>query len=181
MKSDKSVGRAPGLVYITKCIFRGLEGEQLLKPLFLERLGAAIAAIGDASLPAHLAALLRDVAPYDYTVVFGYRGEARPLDLYDDFPEGRRRTFVADYQEGPYLLDPFYLSATRPVAAALYRMRDLAPDRFYQGEYFRNYYNRTGLAEEIGFFTDVGEGAMVVLSLMRAERPFAAKCRVYWV
>ncbi len=119
--------------------------------------------------------MLREVAAYDYTVVFGYRGEVPPLDLYDDFPEGKRSTFVADYQIGPYLLDPFYLSATRPVAAGLYRLRDLAPDRFYQGEYFRTYYSRTGLAEEIGFFTDVGEGAMVVLSLMRAERPFATK------
>ena len=139
----------------------------------LSRTGALIAAMGHDGFAPALASLLQAVAPYTYTVVFGYHGPARPLDLYDDFPASKRRIFVSDYQEGPYLLDPFYLAVTRPVAAGLYRMRDLAPDRFYQGEYFRNYYVQTGLAEEIGFFIDIPQGATVVLSLMRDERPFS--------
>ncbi|THD85182.1 helix-turn-helix transcriptional regulator [Aliigemmobacter aestuarii] len=136
-------------------------------------IGAAIAAIGDERFPAALAGLLRAVAPYTYTVVFGYRGAARPFDLYDDFPASKRRIFVTDYQEGPYLLDPFYLAATRPVPVGLYRIRELAPDRFYQGEYFRNYYIQTGLAEEIGYFIDMPGDATVVWSLMRDEKPFS--------
>ena len=139
----------------------------------LARTGAVIAAIGTEGFPPALTRLLKAVAPYTYTVVFGYSGPARPLDLYDDFPAGKRRIFVTDYQEGPYLLDPFYLAVARPVPTGLYRMRDLAPDRFYQGEYFRNYYIQTGLAEEIGFFVDIPQGATVVLSLMRDERPFS--------
>jgi DNA-binding CsgD family transcriptional regulator len=142
---------------------------------FLDLLGRAIETIGAESFPSAMTAALRALTPYSYTVAFAYRGDARPLDLFDDFPADKRRVFVADYQEGPYLLDPFYLSATRPVAEGLYRMRDLAPDRFYQGEYFRNYYIRTGLAEEIGFFTDLGQGVTVVLSLMRADRSFSAR------
>lgn len=140
-----------------------------------DQAGTVVGAIGTPAFPAALAALLRGVVPYTYTVIFGYCGPARPLDLFDDFPAGKRRVFVTDYQEGPYLVDPFYLAATGPVDAGLYRLRDLAPDRFYQGEYFRNYYIKTGLAEEIGYFTDVGEGAVVVLSLMREERPFSAR------
>lgn len=138
----------------------------------LTQLGDVVAAIGQPAFPERLAQFLRGIAPYSYTVIFGYHGAAAPVDLFDDFPEGKRRVFVGDYQEGPYLLDPFYLAATRPVAAGIYRMKDLAPDRFYQGEYFRSYYVRTGLAEEIGYFTAIGGGAMVVLSLMRADRPF---------
>jgi DNA-binding CsgD family transcriptional regulator len=145
--------------------------EAALMPL----IGAAIAAIGTPDLPAKLAALLRATAPYTYTVIFGYRGTARPLDLFDDFPAGKRKIFVTDYQDGPYLLDPFFLAASRPTAAGLYRIRDLAPDRFYQGEYFRNYYVQTGLAEEIAFFTPLPEGANVVLSLMRDDRGFSAR------
>lgn len=141
----------------------------------LVRTGAVIASIGQDGFAPALTSLLQAVAPYTYTVVFGYSGSARPLDLYDDFPASKRRIFVTDYQEGPYLLDPFYLAVTRPVLAGLYRMRDLAPDRFYQGEYFRNYYIQTGLAEEIGFFVDFPEGVTVVLSLMRDERPFSTR------
>jgi DNA-binding CsgD family transcriptional regulator len=54
-------------------------------------------------------------------------------------------------------------------------MRDVAPDRFYQGEYFRNYYVQTGLAEEIGFFVATGRCTVVVVSLMRAQKAFSAK------
>jgi DNA-binding CsgD family transcriptional regulator len=136
---------------------------------------AVIAALDTPELPRTLAMLLRQVAPYSYTVIFGYRGADRPLDLHDDFPPGKRKVFVTDYQAGPYLLDPFYLAAVRPVPPGLYRLRDLAPDRFYQGEYFRSYYAQTGLAEEIGHFVDLPDGAFLVLSQMRAEKPFSQR------
>lgn len=141
----------------------------------MDLVGAMIADLGTPALPGRLAAYLRSVATYSYTVIFGYAGPSRPLDLFDDFPEGKRRVFVTDYQDGPYMLDPFFLAATRPVARGLYRMRDLAPDRFYQGEYFRSYYVRTGLAEEIGFFVDIDPATTIVVSLMRADRPFSPR------
>lgn len=135
-------------------------------------LGAAIASIGaDGFCPA-LTAWLRSVVPYTFTVVFGYKGDSRPIEIYDDFPQDRRKVFVSDYVEGPYLLDPFYLGAVGPVLPGLYRLRDLAPDRFYQGEYFRTYYMRTEVAEEIGYFAHMQGDAHVVLSLMREERVF---------
>lgn len=134
-----------------------------------------ISAIGTTAFPAMLAGLLRTGAPYSYTVMFAYRGTARPRDLYDDFPAAKRKIFVSDYQEGPYLLDPFYLAAIQNIASGLYRMRDLAPDRFYQGEYFRNYYVQTGLAEEIGFFVTLPGSVVVVVSLMRKEKSFSVR------
>lgn len=124
-----------------------------------------------------LARALRQVAPYDYTVIFGYRGEERPLDLYDDFGPDIRDIFVTMYQAGPYLLDPFYHASRSGVGPGLYRMRELAPDRFYQSEYYRSYYIQTGLSEEIGFFLPTGDGARVVISLMRAGHSPAFSAR----
>lgn len=135
--------------------------------------GEVVASLETPVLPGALARLLRQVAPFSYAVTFGYCGPDRPVDLHDDFPPGKRKVFVTDYQAGPYLLDPFYLGAVRPVVPGLYRLRDLAPDRFYQGEYYRNYYAQTGLAEEIGFFVGLPDRAVIVLSLMRAERAFS--------
>jgi DNA-binding CsgD family transcriptional regulator len=137
--------------------------------------GQLVDAIGAKRFPVVLTELLRTAAPYSYTVIFGYRGAARPLSLFDDFPTSRRKIFVTDYLEGPYLLDPFYLAATRPVSPGLYRMRDLAPDRFYQGEYYRSYYAKTGLAEEIAFFIDIAPSVCVTLSLMRTEKLFSVR------
>lgn len=126
-------------------------------------------------LPKKLASLLRTIAPVSYVVAFGYHGTSRPLALFDDFPANKWRVFVGEYQEGPYLLDPFYLACAKPVAAGLFRIKDLAPDRFYQGEYFRNYYIQTGLAEEIGYFVTLPGDVTVVLSLMRSERAFSGR------
>lgn len=137
--------------------------------------GEVVATLDTPALPRALTGLLRQVVPVTYTVIFGYRGAERPIDLHDDFPPPRRKTFVTDYQAGPYLLDPFYLAAVRPVAPGLYRLRDMAPDRFYQGEYYRNYYAQTGLSEEIAYFVDLPGQSMLVLSLMRTEKPFSRK------
>ncbi|SDL47372.1 helix-turn-helix transcriptional regulator [Aliiruegeria lutimaris] len=142
---------------------------------WMEDAGNVVEQIGTKTFPATLAAGLRRVAPFDFTVVFGHVGTDAPIDLYDDFPRSKRRIFVEDYQAGPYVLDPFFLAATDPITPGLHRMREIAPDRFYQGEYFRSYYARTGLAEEIGYFIDVSGAGMVVVSLMRADKSFSAK------
>jgi DNA-binding CsgD family transcriptional regulator len=141
----------------------------------MEATGQLISSIGEDNFAHCLSTALREVAAFDFTVVFGYLGSAQPVDLYDDFPRGKKKIFVEDYQEGPYLLDPFYLASAKPVESGLYRLRDLAPDRFYQSEYFRNYYVQTGLTEEIAFFVNLPDKAVVIVSLMRIEKSFTAK------
>lgn len=120
-----------------------------------------------------LSKALRNIVEYDYTVIFGYVGTSRPLALFNDFPEDRRRLHVDEYLEGPYLLDPFFLASTGEVAPGLWRLSEIAPDRFYQGEYFRSYYAQTGLAEEVGYLIDVHDNLSIVVSLMRKTRRFS--------
>lgn len=138
------------------------------------------ATVGRASMPdaefgetfrQMMAALVR----FDYVVVFAYRGKERPIDLYSTFDPEEHIVFVTLYQAGPYLLDPFYHTA-RERRAGLFRMRELAPDRFFSSEYYRSYYVQTGLAEEVGFFVTLDDDVTVVLSLMRREKtgPFPA-------
>ena len=76
-----------------------------------EATGQLIADIGGTAFATSLSGALQEIAPFNYTVVFGYFGSERPLDLYDDFPSIKRKIFVEDYQEGPYLLDPFFLAS----------------------------------------------------------------------
>lgn len=139
--------------------------------------GADVAQVIDSiekpELPQNISKLLRNIAEFDYTVIFGYVGTSPPLALFNDFPDDRRRLHVDEYLEGPYLLDPFFLASTGTVAPGLWRMSEIAPDRFYQGEYFRNYYAQTGLAEEVGYLIDVHENLSIVVSLMRRTRRFS--------
>lgn len=53
-----------------------------------------VAALDSPLLPQALAEVIRQVAPFTYTVMFGYYRTAQPLDLYDDFPTGKRKIFV---------------------------------------------------------------------------------------
>ena len=132
--------------------------------------------IGDLEKPNFAQSLskgLNSIVGYDYTVIFGYVGTAKPLALYDDFSPERRVLHVDQYVEGPYLLDPFFLASTGKVEPGLWRLSDIAPDRFYQGEYFRSYYAQTGLAEEIGFFVTIHENLSIVVSLMRKTKRFS--------
>lgn len=135
--------------------------------------GRAVLADGEAGQAFRdmMAALVR----FDHVVVFAYRGNARPVDLFSTFDPADYEIFVALYQAGPYLLDPFY-HAARNGRSGIFRMKELAPDRFFSSEYFRSYYSQTRLAEEVGFFVPAGGDVTVVLSLMRCEGsgPFPA-------
>jgi len=140
-----------------------------------DHIAQVIAAVDTSPFPAVLVQALRHVVPFDYSVFFAYRGQERPICPYDTFTPEQRIVFVTDYLEGPYLLDPFYQAYVDRMAPGLYRLREIAPDRFYHSEYFRSYYRRTGLAEEIGFLVSLPHDTMLVISLMRAgtSAPFS--------
>lgn len=136
-------------------------------------------ALGTPAFAGKLAEGLRSVMPYEFTVIFGYTGKDRPLALFDDFTPARRKLHVDDYLEGPYLIDPFFLASIGDTAPGIWRLKDIAPDRFYQGEYYRSYYAKTGLAEEVAFLIDLDTEFQIVVSLMRTEKKFSkAEMRV---
>ncbi|MEC5320401.1 LuxR C-terminal-related transcriptional regulator [Brenneria populi subsp. brevivirga] len=142
---------------------------------WVESSAKVVDSLGTPDFAPSLIDALRTVVPFEYTVIFAYYEGRKPLALHDDFPDKKRRVMVDDYQAGPYLLDPFFRHAAACATPCLVRLRDLAPDRFYQGEYFRNYYIQTGLAEEIGFMVNSGQGVSVVISAMRESRRFSAR------
>ena len=132
-------------------------------------LAALIDTIGHANFTGALVNALSHVVFFDHMVIFSYQGDRRPYCVFDTFTPEQRWIFVSLYEDGPYLLDPFFQASRSGIKPGLYRMRQFAPDRFYQSEYFRSYYVKTGLAEEVGFFFPLKSGETVVLSLMRAE------------
>lgn len=131
-------------------------------------LAKCIDAIGMESFPTALVDALRSLVEFDYSVVFAYYQNERPLCLFHTFSQKRRLVFVDDYLKGPYLLDPFFKACSRQIEPGLYRLSDVAPDRFYQSEYYRSYYIQTGLSEEVCFILYPANGVAVAISLMRS-------------
>ncbi len=137
-------------------------------PAWLSMLGRSIDAIGDEAFPQILVDALKSLTDFDYSVVFAYYQSERPFCLFHTFSPEKRIIFVDDYLKGPYLLDPFFKACGRHVDTGLYRLREIAPDRFYQSEYYRSYYVQTGLSDEICYTFYLPKGVAVVISLMRS-------------
>jgi DNA-binding CsgD family transcriptional regulator len=137
-------------------------------PAWVTLLGKSIDSLGNEIFPQILVDALESLTDFDYSVVFAYYQSERPLCLFHTFSPSKRVVFVDDYLKGPYLLDPFFKACERQVDTGLYRLRDIAPDRFYQSEYYRSYYIQTGLSEEICYTFYLSKGVAVVISLMRS-------------
>ena len=65
-----------------------------------DQIAQVIAAEDTPRFPATLVQALRHVVPFDYSVMFAYRGQERPICPYDTFTPKQRVVFVTDYQEG---------------------------------------------------------------------------------
>jgi len=131
-------------------------------------LSQCIDSIGVEKFPLRLVDALKSLTDFDYSVAFAFHQSERPLCLFDTFSPEKRVVFVDDYLKGPYLLDPFFKACGRHVDTGLYRLRDIAPDRFYQSEYYRSYYMRTGLSDEVCYTFYLPKGVAVAISLMRS-------------
>jgi len=73
-------------------------------------------------------------------------------------------------------LAKLFTACSRRVAPGLYRMRELAPDDYFVGDYFNSWevhpcisMESGSLAEEIGFMVNLPEGFMATYSLMRSN------------
>ncbi|MDQ0467629.1 helix-turn-helix transcriptional regulator [Labrys wisconsinensis] len=127
--------------------------------------------------PRAVEAALAALVEHDIVMVFAYAGAERPVCLHHNMAPDRAATVIRDYVRGPYLLDPFYGAAAGPERCGVLRLRDLAPDLFYNSEYFKRHYVRTRIRDEVGFLVRPAAGTGVVLSITRPmDRPaFSAR------
>jgi len=138
--------------------------------------GEIIGHLEDPNLPELLDNSMGSLVQFDLSAMFAYPDEAEPLFLYDGFREHGTRASLDAYVKGAYLLDPFYTACVRRVPPGVYRTRDLAPDNFFDGEYFNSWevhpcisMESGSLAEELGFMMTLPGGFMAIYSLMRAN------------
>jgi len=117
-------------------------------------LGALIDEPDGADLPERLIRALAQLVPFELAAVFVYRGRSRPLNLYDNFELVDGKKGIAAYVENTYVLNPFYQACQKGLADGVYRIRDLAPDAFFESEYYKSHRIRRLRSEEIGYITE---------------------------
>ena len=80
-----------------------------------------------------------------------------------------RMIFEESYFDHGYFLDPFYERAMSDAGEGTFRLRDIAPDRFFRSEYYRRYYRLTRMVDELGCIAQLGDGRAAHLSVGRNE------------
>jgi DNA-binding CsgD family transcriptional regulator len=117
-------------------------------------LGALIDHTQAEDLPGRLVRALAQMVPFELVAVFVYCGRSRPVNVYDNFELADAKKGIAAYVENTYVLNPFYQAQLRGIPDGVYRIRDLAPDAFFESEYYRSYRAIPSESEEIGYITE---------------------------
>lgn len=110
---------------------------------------------------------------HNATCLLAFYRDAPPDVLHHTMTPRRARHYLDRYLAGPYLLDPLYQLALRTDKATMCRCRDETPDRFRSSEYYRQYYERTHLADEMDFILDADAKTTLVLVVGRWETRFS--------
>lgn len=165
-RGNSILGRDPDTSILSRNGKSSAAGRRRVFEQWNADMAEAVSAIGQAAFPPALERALARLAPFEMMNGFGYAAQGRAFDLYNDRIVGDRAIIVDRYLAGSYILDPFYDALRRPERPALLVMRELAPDRFNETEYFRRHYQTTGIVDEIGFVLKL-QHADAVLSLSR--------------
>lgn len=140
----------------------------------LHDLPGLIAQLGNDALLPQLDTALRRLASFDLSCVFGYAPEALPLFLHNGMQEVVNADTMTNYLRGTYLLDCVYSACKAGKSPGLYRLSSLAPDNFFEGEYYNSpdvhpciSMDSGSLAEEIVYLVPLPDKAYAAYSLMR--------------
>jgi DNA-binding CsgD family transcriptional regulator len=134
-----------------------------------ERTAHLAVAVGTEEIGSALSALLKIIVEFDAIFLATFRRDAPPTVAYF---VGTREP-GAHYQDGPYLLDPFYAHFLSGGTDGCYRLSDLAPDGFRRSEYFSTYYGGLNIGDELGLLVAMDPQSCAHVSIVR--RPGGAR------
>ncbi len=126
----------------------------------------AIDRVGSDDFYPTMAEYLRSCMDYDNVIAIVFVGTNVPDVLYRSVRGPDVFRYVAEqYLPGAYLLDPVYHFHLRRGAPGLYRLLDIAPDQFRRSRYFKWYYGRIGITDEISVLLPIGANTTITISL----------------
>lgn len=148
-----------------------------------ENLADAIAAIGRPEFYPAMTSYLRQCLNYDNVIVLIFVETTIPKVLYKRIYGPDVFRHLADlYLPAAYLLDPIYHFHLKRGDAGLYRLLDVAPDQFRRSRYFKWYYGRIGITDEISVILPVGESTTITISMGKdssSAQDFSTNAEVY--
>lgn len=132
---------------------------------YSQHLARLLPAVGEPEFPALLIDMLRQLVSFDDATIAVYPGTDLPVIEYFQVPEDGGASTLDVFVRGAFLLDPFYLAATRDRKFGVFRLRDLSPSSFRDSEYYRSWYRNCGYQDECGFLIPLGPEGFINIAL----------------
>jgi DNA-binding CsgD family transcriptional regulator len=146
---------------------------QLHLPLSAE-LSAALAkmtqSIGTALWFDSVLNVLTTVCSVDSGGVMVYLNAQRPRRILHRFNAKERALPEDAYLMGPYALDPHYRMFAEGCPSGVHWLQDIAPDDFFQSEYYRVFYSQIGLSDSIELLWRIDENSALNIFIERSIR-----------
>jgi DNA-binding CsgD family transcriptional regulator len=132
---------------------------------YSQQLARLIPAVGGPDFPELLIRMLEQLVPCDDATILLYPGTDLPVIEYFQVPQESGSSTLDVFVKGAFLLDPYYLAATRDNKFGVFRLRDLSPTGFRDGEYYKSWYRNCGYQDECGYLIPIGEEGFVNIAL----------------
>ena len=135
-----------------------------------ELVNHCLTSLGSDDFAGQLIAGLRQFVSIEDATVLYYARDDLPTVVYRENPDARGRESMERFVAGAFLLDPFYQSARNDRRFGLFRLQELAPERFRDSEYYRSWFSNCGFSDECGYVIEVGRDSFVNVALGRLGR-----------
>jgi DNA-binding CsgD family transcriptional regulator len=128
----------------------------------------AFAHIDEPDALRHLASAFGHLVSIESVMISLEHKDRPPQLLYQrGIPEKYRESIIDRYFSGGYLLDPFCLAVEQGLAEGFYHLEEIAPDNFFDSEYYKTYYLKAGSSEDSFYIVDTGHDTKVSVSLFQ--------------
>ena len=161
------------------------------------RIGQIVDATGNNSFCQLVADATQQVSGYGSSVFIAFIRNQKPQLVYSNLSARDETPTLGPYFDGAYLLDPFYDLFRNSASDGVYRLREVAPDEFFETEYYRSYFRATRIIDETAMMIRINNEIHLTISCGLREGsspenlktlylkkifPFiASACRQHWL
>lgn len=160
------------------------------------QLSQLIDTVDNLNFYSELARLCEFLTGYDSTVIIAFTHLKKPRLLFSNLSAEDESPTLGPYFDGAYLLDPFYDLFKQYSSDGVFRLKDIAPDGFFETEYYRSYFKNTRIIDETGLMIRLNAEIQLTISCglrdsstprefqiqdLRTVFPvLASACRLHW-